>query len=189
LDYIRWGRGFQESTLIKKDETGADIEEVKPWRLRQRITYIGSESPDGDLRSFEDVLGSLGQFTHPVDLTNETPDWSLIARMSSQDQDIHLVAKLMLGFTHEEVADIWHVSRERITQRLSEFCQRLDDPIHLGSRWIAQTIYAFGLCEAFNQPREDLGFGWEYDPVDLYATDLDYLDSINPQLTFEFVFC
>lgn len=184
LDYLRWGKGFAESTLAEKN-FDAENEDPKPWRLRQRLNF---KVEDGETSSLEEMLSFFGKHIESPDPLEEKPNWDLIARMASQDQDIHMVAKLMIGFTHEQVAEIWKVSRERITQKLAEFCERLNAPEHMGSRWTAQTIYAFGLCAKFHQPVLDLGFGWEYDKIDLFATNLDYLDSINPQLTFEFVF-
>lgn len=186
LDYIRWGKGFEESELVKKAvDPDEEAEPIKPWRLRRRVSQ--TTEPDNE-RTFDDFLGILGLSCVMDDPFAERPNWDLISRMSSQDQDIHLVAKLMIGFTHEEVAKMWRVSRERITQRLAEFCDRLDSAEYLGSRWTAQTIFAFGLCTKFHQKRQDLGFGWEYDPINLYSEDLDYLDQINPQLTFEFIY-
>ena len=183
LDYLRWGKGHEESHLAEKnfDENNQD---PKPWRLKHRIGFKGE---DGNSVSIEDVL-SVFDIADDTDPLAERPNWDLIARMASQDQDIHMVAKLMLGFTHDEVSKMWGVSRERITQKLAEFCERLDSAENMGSRWTAQTIFAFGLCAKFHQPRIDLGFGWEYDKIDLFSQDVGYLDSINPQLTFEFVF-
>lgn len=182
LDYLRWGTGFEEVTLKKSSED--DPPEKKPWRLKSRIKVVDKAS-DGEI-SLDVTLGMSGIFETQPDLEDYRPNWPLIARMSSQDVDIHLVAKLLLGFTQTELSSMFKVSRERLTQRLQEFCERLDDPKHLGSRWIAQTIYAFGLCEMFHQPSKDLGFGWEFEPVDLYNTDINYLERLNPQMTFEF---
>lgn len=179
LDYLRWGKGFTESHLAEPEE------ELKPWRLKQRLNFINDE---GQKATVDEMLAFLGHYEEQDDPMDESPNWDLIARMASQDQDIHLVAKLMIGFTHEEVSEMWKVSRERITQKLAEFCYKLDAPEYTGSRWIAQTIFAFGLCAKFHQPVIDLGFGWEYDKVDLFATNLDYLDSIDPQQTFEFTY-
>jgi len=196
LDYIRWGAGFEEQTLppkIKKDENGEVIEppeDKKYWRLKQRVDHnmIQSMGSGGDQiqHTFEGILGHYGHFHSAIDLTDYRPNWELLARMASQDVDIHLVAKLLLGFTQTELASMFRVSRERLTQRYAAFCKRLDDPEYYESKWIIQTIYAFGLCHKFNQADEDLGFGWEYDPVDLWNTDINYIENMSPQMNFEF---
>jgi len=35
-------------------------------------------------------------------------------------------------------------------------------------------------------PDKDLGFGWEYEEVDLWSLDNKYIERINPQMAFEF---
>ena len=195
LDYIRWGVGFKEQTLTpsqKKNEDGELIEppeEKKPWRLRKRITPESRNRNGSDVdfeNCLESILGFNNKFHAPVDLSEFRPHWELLARMASQDVDIHLVSKLLLGFTQTELASMFRVSRERLTQRFAEFCKRLDDPEFYNSKWIIQTIYAFGLSHKFNQRNEDLGFGWEYDPVDLWSRDINYIENLNPQMIFEF---
>jgi len=184
LDYIRWGVGFEEMTLKSKKED--EEPEIKPWRLKSRLQLI--KKTNDDELSIDATVGLFGIHELQPEIGGYRPRWELIARMSSQDVDIHLVAKLLLGFTQTELSSMFKVSRERLTQRLQEFCIRLDSPKLLSSRWVAQTIYAFGLCEKFHQPEVDLGFGWEYDPVDLWSTDINYIERINPQMSFEFDF-
>ena len=181
LDYIRWGTGFEEVTLRKP--TDDDNIHKKPWRLKTRLQIV--QEHEGEI-SLDSTLGFVGIFETQPDIEDYKPNWALIARMASQDVDIHLVAKLMLGFTQTELSSMFKVSRERLTQRLQEFCNRLDDPMYLGSRWVAQTIFAFGLCSKFHQPEIDLGFGWEHDPVDLWATDINYIERLDPQMSFDF---
>lgn len=181
LDYIRWGTGFEESTLKKPDEDAEP--EKKPWRLKSRLQIVTDH--DGEI-SLDSTLGFVGVSKTQPDIDGYRPNWDLIARMATQDVDIHLVAKLLLGFTQTELSSMFKVSRERLTQRLNEFCIRLDSTEHLGSRWIAQTIFAFGLCSKFHQPEIDLGFGWEYDPVDLWSTDINYIERLDPQMSFDF---
>ena len=184
LDYIRWGVGFEEVTLKKPSDD--DAPEKKPWRLKNRV-IIDNKTDNSDSEiSLDSTLGFLGVHNSQPDVADYRPNWDLIARMASQDVDVHLVAKLLLGFTQTELSSMFKVSRERLTQRLQEFCARLDSPEFLGSRWVAQTIFAFGLCSKFHQPEVDLGFGWEYDPVDLWATDINYIENLNPQMSFDF---
>lgn len=189
FDYIRSSSGFGESDLPKKIKdpiTGEMIEEPdkKPWRLKERVSNV--QTIDDADQEVDQTLGAHGVYdVH--DLFKETnPRWELIARMASQDNDIHLVGKLLLGFSQTELSGLFRVSRERITQRFSEFCARLDAPDMMGSRWVAQTIFAFGLCDRFNMPDRDLGFGWEYEAVDLWSTQNNYVERVNPQMSFEF---
>lgn len=182
LDYIRWGTGFEEVTLKKSSED--DPTEKKPWKLKNRLVIM--EQNGDDEKSIDATLGLVGIHECQPDIEDYRPNWPLIARMASQDVDIHLVAKLLLGFTQTELSGMFKVSRERLTQRLQEFCEKLDSTKYLGSRWVAQTIYAFGLCNLFHQAEIDLGFGWEYEPVDLWSTDINYIERLNPQLCFEF---
>lgn len=183
LDYLRYGVGFEEVTLKKPNEDTLPVK--KPWRLKKRLQIIDQNNIDATLDS---TLGLFGIHNTQPDIEGYRPKWDLIARMAGQDVDIHLVAKLLLGFTQTELSSIFKVSRERLTQRLQEFCTRLDSPEFLHSRWVAQTIYAFGLCGKFHQPEIDLGFGWEYDQVDLWSTDINYIEKINPQMSFSFEF-
>jgi len=191
LDYIRCGHGFEEQTLTprpKKDENGNVIEPVekKPWRLKKRVNPYWQTHDSLEELDVDEIAGKFGVYNKAIDLTEFKPKWQLLARMASQDVDIHLVAKLLLGFTQTELSSMFMVSRERLTQRFAAFCKRLDDPELYNSKWIQQTIYAFGLTHEFDQPDIDLGFGWEYDEVDLWSRDINYIEKLNPQMIFEF---
>lgn len=194
LDYIRSSAGFEESELprtVKDPVTGEviDLPEKKPWRLKSRLANDGisttRDSDHGDV-SVDQTLGSHGVHDIHHLFENTEPRWELIARMASQDSDIHLVGKLRLGFTQTELSGLFKVSRERLTQRFQEFCRKLDSAEQMDSRWTAQTIFAFGLCAQFNMPDRDLGFGWEYEAVHLWSIDDGYVDKVNPQMAFEF---
>jgi len=181
LDYLRWGDGFQERRLEKKRDV--PLEAVKKGlRLRSRIQIV---TDSGNDLSLEAVLGMFGVFAKDDSRLLNT-NWELVARMARVDADIHLVAKLLLGFTQTELSSMFMVSRERLTQRLQDFCIGLDSPNKYYSNWIAQKIFAFGLSKYFHQEERDLGFGWEYDPVDLDSNDINYIASIAPQLYFKF---
>lgn len=178
IDYMRSCSGFEEVSVRKTQG------ESRPKRLRNRVQFTHNES--GDRVDLETTLGLFGVFDEQPELTAFKPKWPLIARMARQDMDVHLVAKLLLGFTQTELSGMFKVTRECLTQRLQDFCEQLNSPALLHSRWVAQTIYAFGLCHLFNQPEIDLGFGWEYDPVDLFQKDINYIESLDPQQEMNF---
>lgn len=190
---------IEDDVEVGETPTDAPVDEIEPpteqspWRLKHRVTALrstnaGNVESSSVLTDVESIVSVLGVREESADPYAEKINWDLVARMASQDQDIHILAKFLIGFTHEEISEMWGVSRERITQRIDELFWRLNAPEHRGSRWLAQTIYAFGLCDIFGRPRKDLGFGHEYDPIDLFSTDVEYLESIIPQLTMEFVY-
>lgn len=209
FDYIRRSSGFEESELTRKEQdsitcddcgnvtrrtikfqcsecgskNGNEFEEKKPWRIKNRVSNL---SDDGSDFGIDNVLGANGIHDVHFLMKKTQPRWDLIARMASQDNDIHLVGKLLLGFSQTELSGLFRVTRERLTQRFAEFCERLDSPELINSRWVAQTIFAFGLCAEFNMPDRDLGFGWEYEAVDLWSQQNNYIERINPQMAFEF---
>ena len=178
LDYLRGGEGFEESNRLK-------ITKKNHGRLRKRVQKV---TDDGDDISVEALLGMFGVYSEQGSDNILDIRWELVARMARVDTDIHLVAKLCLGFTQTELSSMFQVSRERLTQRLQRFCKDLESPEMIHSKWTAQTIYAFGLSEHFNERAQDLGFGWEYDPVDLQSRDINYIYEIAPQMHFRFVF-
>lgn len=179
LDYIRHGNGFEESRQSLKDkdaegdaaaETDGSYEAQKfNESLRVRVTVMGD---DGDRKmDAEEIAGIHGIFSKDDSGTVFNPIWRLVARMASVDDDIHLLAKLLLGFTKPELARRFDVSRERMYQRLKEFFERIDSPEKYHDPWVTQTIYAFGLCDRYNMDPVDNGLGWNFKPVNLIADD------------------
>ncbi|MAD98800.1 MAG: hypothetical protein CMB99_15860 [Flavobacteriaceae bacterium] len=181
LDYIRGRKGFMESKL-GSDEQKSDEQDgqtPKPYTKRVSTTGVG---PDG-----EDILERVIDSKHHCDLKSnlDQANWDLISRMAFHDPLIHIVAKRILGFSQDELATIFRVSRERISQCEREFREKLDSPDYIKSRWVAQTIYAFGLSDQYHQNTGDLGIGYEYEPVDLMSDSDNYLEQISPQLSFD----
>lgn len=195
LDYTRWGNGFQEtnkslrepdandeqafgsdtqsqtnvSDSVKAEEEDAEPEnEAQPrksWRLRYRVTHVSEDDTTLDV---EQVAGFYGVFAKMPSIDKRVrPRWELISRMANVDDDVHLIAKLLLGFTQTELGPMFGVSRERIGQRMRAFLERLDDPEHIHSRWVKQIIFAFGLSEVYGEPDVDQEIGWDQEPIDL----------------------
>jgi len=119
LDYIRSSSGFGESDLPRRDpDTGDELPEKKPWRLRKRLSNIfKNEGSEENEIAVDQVLGDHGIHEVHALFKNTQPRWELISRMAGQDNDIHLVGKLLLGFTQTEVSGVFRVSSERLAQR------------------------------------------------------------------------
>lgn len=171
LDYKRDGKGFEESDwgLIEKAAAGG------AHAFRAEVFNEDNESQDVE------TIAGLNGVNSETGMPEESvfhPRWDLIARMASKDPLIHLIAKRLLGFTQEELAAPFGVSRERIAQRTAIFWEKLDDPRFYDLNWVKQTIFAFGLSEFYQMEDKDLGVGWGYEPIDLYS-DLskDVIDS------------
>lgn len=171
LDYIRLGAGFEESSLgpsaeERESDEGELDETYAPQRLRTRV--IGRDDEKDQTLDVEQVAAVHGIFTDFEPKEKLKLRWRLIARMAAVDQDIHLIAKMLLGFRLTELAAPFQVSREMLHQRLNAFVERLDDPEFYHDPWVQQTIYAFGLSEHFGMEPRDMGVGWQYEPVDLF---------------------
>ncbi|MGZ3687330.1 MAG: hypothetical protein ACXWPM_01085 [Bdellovibrionota bacterium] len=153
-------------------------------RLSHRVSIVSSE--DDQVLDVESVAGIFGVHSQSE---NEGPSkvrWNLVARMASVDREIHLVAKMIRGFSETDLAPGFRVTREMLSQRFYAFIEKLDSPEFYHSPWIAQTIYAFGLSEQYGMPDHDQGLGWNYEPVDLDSKDSLALMSLFDQLEFEF---
>jgi len=193
LDYIRDGAGFEESYL-EDDEAEDEAENAAPI-LENELT---AEDAEPEVAAVTDVgvkrrprprlkyrMSPIDQEQdHPLDveevvaLYGEPPDeiasiikprWDLVARLARHRPDIHLVAKILMGFTQAHESENFNVSRERLSQRISEFFARLDSPEYYHDPMTKQLIYALGMCEYYGMKDEDQGLGWEWEPVDLFA--------------------
>lgn len=160
LDYIKLGSfedGFSRAT--------------EHDHLSQRITI---ESSDGDTLSVEETAALFGVYFdhHRIEKAFE-PQWPLLSRLAGFDEDLHIVAKVLLGFTQEEIADQFghgqgfSISRERISQKIREFFSRLDSPEFYNDRFTTQAIFALGMGQMFNQPDVDNGFGWDLPVIEI----------------------
>jgi DNA-directed RNA polymerase specialized sigma24 family protein len=137
-------------------------------RLFQRVSIVSSE--DGEALDVEDVCGIFGVHIEAEGSTTFKPRWDLVARMAAVDPEIHLVAKILRGFTQTDLAPGFEVTREMLSQRIRIFFDKLDSPEFYHSPWVRQTIYAFQLEDLFHIPhgdRGDNGMGWANEPVDL----------------------
>jgi DNA-directed RNA polymerase specialized sigma24 family protein len=172
LDYLRDGKGFQETGWAAKptDGDGAHQDRLKTRVGNFQFKTSDEEMFDPDLESFLSAHG-----IHAVHESEEDQvfkvNWELVSRMASIDPDVHLVGKILLGFTQSELAEGFGVTRERLGQRIRLFFDRLDSPEFFHNRWIKQTIYAFGLGPMFHMDPVDQQLGWNLRPVNLYSQD------------------
>jgi RNA polymerase sigma factor (sigma-70 family) len=215
LDYLRDGTGFKESkwddyaqaeaATAEQDEaeesdTAPDALEsptIKACgttprgarRFRQRLNHRVSvvNSDDGHPLDVEEVAGIYGIHSAMEESDLFRPNWDLVARMAAVDPEIHLVAKILRGFTQTELAPGFAVTREMLSQRIRTFFKKLDDPHFYHSPWIAQTIYAFGLSAKYHMDPVDNGSGWENDPVDLDSAKSLELMTLFQQEEFPFL--
>jgi DNA-directed RNA polymerase specialized sigma24 family protein len=199
LDYIRDGRGFEESGWDEKDpdaadaETGAapDAAPIEPQQqkrpvLRHRVSEVGGRGGEGDaLVNVEDIAAIYGvAIAADGDDALIQPNWDLVARLARADEDVHLIAKLLMGCTQTELQEDFGVSRERLHQRINEFFDRLDSPKHIYDVTVNQIIFAFGMGDLFHMDARDNGWGWDLEPVDLYSQRS--VRDARPQLGFNF---
>lgn len=170
LDYMKFGRGFQESrwSLGNKDVpdpaldaepaededdaldgldpvTGAetspgasarifgsnspaglptaprphDSPTQNTWKLNARI---GLHTEAGDDMDIEHVLGSHGIHHEPA--AGIHIRWDLVARMASQDIELHAFAKWIRGFSIQDMTPVFRLSRARVGQLIAAFIVR-----------------------------------------------------------------
>jgi DNA-directed RNA polymerase specialized sigma24 family protein len=152
-DYLKQGHGF----IHHKSQRYA------------RDTFISQVSAyndeDDTSHSTEKILGAHGVFTEGEDAGAHKINWDLVSRMASVDHTIHLVAKILLGFNIAELAVVFDVSRERLSQRYHSFLAELSSPEEARDPWLNQALFAFGVSDH----AVDNGLGFEYQPIDLYS--------------------
>jgi len=156
-------------------------------RLNRRASVVSAE--DDQALDVEEIAGLHGIHSEAEESSFVNPKWDLIARMAAVDPEIHLIAKILRGFTQTELAKGFEVTREMLSQRIRIFFNKLDDPQFYHSPWVRQTIFAFGLEEFYHVPqkeRGDRGLGWENSPVDLDSAKSLELMTLFHQAEFNF---
>jgi len=119
-------------------------------------------------------LLNFGIFYNSKDEVDLPIKWDLVSRMASKDDRVLLVARFILGHTVSDISRNSKMSRERISQKMQEFCEILEDPFMLEDAWVNQIIYAFGLSEHFHMVEHDNGEGWDLETVRIFENDLEY---------------
>ena len=143
----------------------------------QRAEIISKE--EGEPLSVDETAGFFGVFDELYKTTSiMKPNWDLLSRLAGKDDDLHIVCKVLLGYSQEQIAEqigggdaSKELSRERISQRVREFMTALDDPMNLFNPKIEQYIFALGLSAFFHMSEVDTGYGWSFQEFDLNAED------------------
>lgn len=160
----------------------------KPRKSKQYLNARVSTVSQEDDRSLDvgEIAGLHGVHIAPGQSISERVQWDLVARMSAVDPQIHLIAKIIRGFSETSLAPDFGVTREMLSQRLYSFGFWLDDE-YGNNPWARQALFAFGLEEAFGVPiqsRGDQGLGWNHEPVNLDSSDSLSLMSLFKQFEF-----
>ena len=168
LDYFKLGKGFIEDRKGKEDKKDKDGNEIKKSRdnIKVRVNYADDEDKSLDVDA---IAGLNGVFTEEFLMENQDIKWDLVAKMASVDSAVHLLAKLILGFSMDELADFFKCSKETLSRRYRRFLKRLNMPSYARDPWMDQFIFAFGLSELFHLKEVDNGLGHDYQKIDLYS--------------------
>lgn len=142
--------------------------------LGSHCVELTMDMDDSESASFESTMGYFGINSQTgIDKAPFTPNWALLSRMCAVDDNLHIVAKMLMGFTQRQIAEHMTstagvtISRERVSQRLYEFFDKFDNPEYFGDPWTEQSIYALGLCSHYHMKEVDNQVGWELMPVEL----------------------
>lgn len=157
IDYFKLGKGHQE------DRKGKEKRE----NITSRVSNTDLNGNDVDIYQLAEVFSLLRESD---DGEKFEINWGLVARMASVDSAIHLLAKLLLGFSMDELEKFFRCPKEHLSRRYRRFLKRLDMPSYARDPWMDQFIYAFGLSEIFHLKEVDNGLASDCEPVDLYST-------------------
>ena len=180
LDYLKFGKGFQEQgwSLRKEEENGSRNQ----LKIFMRMDLRQTDSSE-DAFNIDQALGMNGVYSEQ-DTEKEIDaieiNWDLLSRMAAKDQELHVFAKYIRGIGLEQMAPVFALKRARIGQLIQSFVERFDDPERADEPWFKQTCFALGICKLLGMPQVDqsdvLGFkvGWNYEPVNLDSLEPHY---------------
>lgn len=156
IDYFKLGQGYLEDRKGKETRNN----------ITSRVSNTDLDGNDIDIYQVSEVFELLRGSDPGEDIEI---NWDLVARMASVDSAIHLLAKLLLGFSMDELEVFFKCPKEHLSRRYRRFLKRLDLPSYARDPWMDQFIYAFGLSEIFHIKAFDNGLAWDCEPVDLYS--------------------
>lgn len=156
--------------FIQRHCSGAVLDYLKKAATKRETYEIEEERDEID----GDLLINYGIFYDSSEEVRLPIKWDLVARMASKDDRVLLVARFILGHRITDIAKNSRMSRETLSQKLQEFYEMLEDPFNLNDKWVNQVIYAFGLSEYFHMQEHDNGEGWDLEPMDIFAEDLEF---------------
>lgn len=176
-DFLKLGQANEEvkwRAKIKKlqddDEDGSG-QTIASYAISERVTSV--ESGEGqDFNSSVEMIAGVYGVANTDSINLNRINWDLVSRLASVDDSVLLVAKHLIGDTFEEMSERSNVTRERFSQKFSEFFDRLDSYRSDGDKWCDQVIFAFGLCDVYGTPKIDNGLGWDLEPVDLFSDEI-----------------
>lgn len=162
---------------------------------QERVEIVSKE--DGSTLSLDDTAGFFGVHTE-LDLIPKgfNPRWDLINRLIGKHEDLHIIAKCLNGYTQDQIAEQLamvktnvktEVSRERISQRIREFFEKLDDPAQAYNPVVNQFIFALGLSSFYHMSEVDNGYGWDFFEFDsnMETSFVDVKNYYEPSFNFE----
>jgi hypothetical protein len=173
-DFDKRGQGNSESKWsLKKPKPDADgnpqpQKKNSTPKMTERVSFTNF---DNESRDIEHGLGSIGIFSE-LDIESPKINWELVSRLSSVDHQFLVFAKLVRGFTIEEIAESFGVKRGVIVDKLKKFMDRVHQ-----INFDLQIIYSLGLSDRFGaRPIDqsivtDSKIGWENEEIDLDAWD------------------
>jgi len=150
-----------------------------------------SKSKDDDGEVFNDPEVVVGKYYEMLsqrgpDKIDFEIDWKTVALIAAIDRDLHITAKLLLGFKLTELAEIFKVRREHISQRFSAFIKRLDDPRYIGDAWVENIIWALGLNVVYGLKERPAPITFHVEQVDLWYEGKIVPKKVPIQLSFKF---
>jgi DNA-directed RNA polymerase specialized sigma24 family protein len=158
IDYIKLGKGHME------DRKGKDSRN----NITSRLSNLDLDMAKVDV---ETIAALNGVFSEVSWMDSQDIKWELVSKMASVDSAIHLLAKLILGFSMDELSEFFKCSKETLSRRYRRFLKRLNMPSYARDPWMDQFIFAFGLSEMFHLKEVDNGLGHDYQSVDLYSNN------------------
>jgi RNA polymerase sigma factor (sigma-70 family) len=181
LDYMKFGKGFQESKWSLHGETKKG--RAPKMTRRSDLTHDPEDEPDIDT-----ALGAAGVFAEMV-CDPVLINWALVARLSSKYEELHAFAKYLRGYSVEEIAPHFGLCRTRVSQLIQAFIGWFDDPDRADDPWFKQICFALGVCRHLGMAEIDqatmthsgarMRMGWDLVPVDL--DDLSEHHSLKEQ--------
>jgi RNA polymerase sigma factor (sigma-70 family) len=168
-DYLKLGHGNIEDGFVSN-------EAMDGLKFRVDNLSIFSDSDESD--SVENVLALNGVHSESQNQEEKIkPNWDLLSRMAGNDEDLHIVCKMLLGYSQRQIAEQYSqskkgkISRERISQRIREFFGRLDNCEFYHDEWKRQCIFALGLSSYYNTREFDNRQGWNLKAFNLCSPD------------------
>lgn len=167
-DYLKLGHGNIEDGFVSNEAMDG---------LKYRVSNSVFED-DSDMDCVDQTLALNGVHSESQMVEEKfKPKWELLSRMAADDDDLHIVCKMLLGYSQRQISEQYikakkgSISRERVSQRIYEFFDKLDSCENFNDKWSAQCIYALGLSDYYKEKDIDNGLGWNLKAFNLCSED------------------